>query len=248
MTDLYTRAFPLDDISVDKDGSGRTVTAYATVFNTPTEIRDQDGHYSEQIAPTAFDKTVGERGTRFGVFFNHARTLLGTPSERFSMPLGTPVEVKADGNGLLTRTRYNKTPLADEVLELIHNGDIRGQSFTGRMIQSEPLRGPYRSRNGQLTTVTRKEIALKEYGPTPFPAYETAAILGVRSEVLDRLRELGGEDLDELLRMIKERETATAQEAAGESGESESDEDNHSRPAMRDTSVFWQLRERGLRA
>ncbi|TDE40505.1 hypothetical protein E1295_31900 [Nonomuraea mesophila] len=197
----FTRAFPLDDISIRSDGDGRTVVAYAAVFDTPTEIRDRDGHYLEEISRTAFDKSLGERGNRFGVLYNHGATLHGTPSERASVPLGTPLEVRADGRGLLTVTRYNRTPLADEVLEAIRNGDIRGQSFSGRMIQSKPGRGPWRPRGGKLTTVTRTEIALREYGPTPFPAFEAAEIVGVRS-LADRLAELGDDERAELARML----------------------------------------------
>jgi hypothetical protein len=48
-----------------------------------------------------------------------------------------------------------------------------------------------------LTVVTRQEIELIEYGPTPFPAYDTADIVGVRSSVLS--------DVDAmLLRLILE--------------------------------------------
>src|SRR5439155_12932680 len=90
---------------------------------------------------------------------------------------------------------YNRTPLADEVLEAIKEGAITGQSFSGRMLQSTPKRGPFRpSRGGELPTVTRSEIALREYGPTPFPAYEDASIMGVRA--LLRAYELGGVDLE----------------------------------------------------
>jgi HK97 family phage prohead protease len=169
---------------VRSGGDGRTVEAYAAVFDNPVEIHDQDGHYHEQISRTAFNRTLSHRGTSFGVFYNHGKTLYGTPSERASMPLGTPLEVRADSKGLLTVTRYNKTPLADEVLAAIENGDLRGQSFTGRMRSSSPARGPYRARAGELTTVTRNEIELVEYGPTPFPAYEAAAIVGTRSLML----------------------------------------------------------------
>lgn len=180
-----TRTFALDDIRVRSDGTGRTVEAYATVFDSPTEIHDQDGHYSERIAPAAFNRTLAQRGTDFRVFYNHGLTLHGTPSERHSLPLGTPVEIRADKRGLFTATRYNRTTLADEVLEAINNGDIRGQSFTGRMLRSDPGRGPFRrSRSGELTTVTRHEIGLIEYGPTPLPAYTDAAILGVRATQL----------------------------------------------------------------
>lgn len=184
-SNLHSRVVALDDISIRAGGDGRTVTAYAAVFDSPAEIQDQDGHYLEQIGRTAFDKTLTERARKIGVFYNHAKTLHGTPSEQGSVPIGTAEEVRADSRGLLTVTRYNKTPLADAVLEAIRNGDITGQSFTGRFIKSDP-RGPYLpSRAGALPLVTRQEIALIEYGPTPIPAYEAAEIVGVRAEALD---------------------------------------------------------------
>ncbi|MFI0897071.1 phage major capsid protein [Streptomyces sp. NPDC020983] len=181
--ELYQRVFALDDIEIRAGGDGRTVTAYAAVFDSPTHIVDQDGEYDEQIARTAFDKTLRERAGRIGVFYHHARTLHGSPSDLGSVPIGTPVEPpRADGRGLLTVTRYNRSALADAVLESIKNGDIKGQSFSGRFIKSDP-KGPYvPARSGARTLVTRQEIALLEYGPTPIPAYSDAAILGVRSE------------------------------------------------------------------
>lgn len=255
--DARTRAVPLDDISIDKGGDGRTVTAYATVFDTAAEIRDQDGHYDEQISRSAFEKTLRERAGRVGVFYNHARTIHGTPSERYSMPLGVPVEIKPDGRGLLTRTRYNKTPLADEVLASIENGDIRGQSFTGRMITSDPQRGPFRSRAGSRTLVTRKEIALLEYGPTPFPAYPTAEIVGVRS-LVDRLHALGAVDIDELsddelIAAVRGNslddsvvdEATTPDEGAG-AGDPAADSGDQSSPVLRAQQVRARLRKIGL--
>ena len=111
-------------------------------------------------------------------------TLQGTPSDRGSIPIGTPEEVRAESRGLLTRTRYNETPLADEVLEAIRTGGITAQSYTGRILRSSPelRRGEkYRpGRDGRLPTVRRLELALREYGPTPFPAFSGAEILGVR--------------------------------------------------------------------
>jgi HK97 family phage prohead protease len=237
-TSYFTRSFPLDDIRVRSGGDGRTVEAYASVFDTPTEIRDRDGHYYEVISRSAFDKTIAERGTRFGVFFNHGLTLHGTPSERHSMPIGTPLEVRADGRGVLTVTRYNKTPLADEVLEAINSGAITGQSFSGRMIQSNPRRGPFRPRNGELPTVTRTEIAMREYGPTPMPAYEDAAIVGVRAALAHRFDDLSDEQLAELLRML---DPITPDGAGGEPGtpeqgavaaEPEPEQGHHSGPHL----------------
>jgi HK97 family phage prohead protease len=196
MTTTFTRSYPLEDIKVRSGGDGRTVEAYASVFGTPAEIKDQDGHYNEVIGRSAFDKTIAERGLKFGVFYNHGMTLHGTPSERHSMPIGTPIEIRADQRGVLTVTKYNRTQLADEVLESIREGAITGQSFSGRMIQSSPGRPPYRARNGTVPTVTRTEIAMREYGPTPLPAYEDAGIVGVRA--LLHAYGLGAVDLDEL--------------------------------------------------
>jgi len=181
----FTRAFPLDDIQIRAGGDGRTVEAYCAVFDTPTEIRDQQGHYREQLDRTSFNKTIADRGTRFGVFFNHALTLRGTPSELGSVPLGSPVEApRPDGRGLVTVSRYNRSALADSVLESIRNGDITGQSFSGRFVRSAPAlpRGGYRAAgDGTLPLVVRSEIAMTEYGPTPIPAYDVPMVVGVRN-------------------------------------------------------------------
>ena len=181
----FIRSFPLNDIAIRSGGDGRTVDAYAAVFDTPTEIHDQQGHYREQLARTSFNKTIADRGASFGVFYNHALTLRGTPSDLGSVPLGRPIEApRVDGRGVITVSRYNKSALADSVLEAIRNGDITGQSFSGRFVRSTPAlpRGGYRAAgDGSLPLVTRTEIAMREYGPTPVPAYDVPMVMGVRS-------------------------------------------------------------------
>lgn len=182
----FIRSFPLEDVTVRSGGDGRTVEAYAAVFNQPANVNDQSGTYSEQIDPSAFNKTLRDKGTRFGVLFNHGMTIYGTPSDRGSMPIGTPLEVRADARGLFTVTRYNNTPLAEEALEAIKSGAIRSQSFQGRFIRSDKPtpRGGFRAdSNGNLPLVTRQEIDLKEYGPATFAVYEAAAITGVRAAI-----------------------------------------------------------------
>ncbi|MFD5251326.1 HK97 family phage prohead protease [Streptomyces bobili] len=213
--EAFTRAFPLEDIHVRAGGDGRTVEAYAAVFDTPTVIRDQDGNYTEVIDRRAFERTLnqlapaGSRSTwRVGVLYNHGRTLFGTPSERGAMPIGAPVEIKADSRGLLTVTRYNKTELADEVLENIREGSITAQSFSGGFLRSDPGRPPRGGwrpdASGKLRTVRRQEIALREYGPTPFPAYVDAAVIGVRAEqVMPLLSELSPDEREKLADMLR---------------------------------------------
>jgi HK97 family phage prohead protease len=196
---LFVRSYPLEDIRIltraqgSEYANGRTVEAYAAVFDREAEIQDHEGHYKEIIDRTSFNRAIehsrpqGGRTTwRTGVFYNHGMTLFGTPSDRFSVPLGSPVDVKATDHGLLTITRYSESPLADEILEAIRSGAITGHSFTGRIIRSDPQRPPSRRGyarrgDGSLVTVRRLEMGLREYGPTPFPAYADAAVVGIRN-------------------------------------------------------------------
>jgi len=100
------------------------------------------------------------------------------------MPVATPVSIEATARGLLTRSRFNATPLAEEVLELVNSGAVTSMSFTGRIVRSDPepaRHGRYRpDSSGRLTVVRRSELGLREFGPVLFPAYEGAEINGVR--------------------------------------------------------------------
>jgi HK97 family phage prohead protease len=202
----YDRSFPLDDIQIMRSGDGRTVEAYAAMFDMPYEVRDEHGHYMEVINRSAFNRTLsGGAGQRAMCLYNHGFTVHGTPSEMGSVPLGTPLEIKPDGRGLLTVTRYNKGPFADQVLESIRNGDIKAQSFRGRIVRSDPNGRLPRRRMGQaLPTVTRHELGLTDYGPTPTPVNSGAEIMAVRSvaDLADMLTGLDADEREELLRTL----------------------------------------------
>lgn len=191
------RSYPLEDAHVvtraEGDGSGRLVEAYCAVFDDPAEIRDHQGEYEEEIDRTAFNKRIADvQRSRSGyglvkVMYNHSMTVHATPSERFSVPCAIARHISAEGRGLLTRSFYPDTPLGNEVLELWREGAITAQSFSGQIIRSTPelRRGEkYRPRGGQLTRVRRLELGLREYGPTPFPAYSGAELVGVRMSPL----------------------------------------------------------------
>jgi phage head maturation protease len=185
----FCRSYLLEDWSVRSGGDGRTVDAYAAVFDVPVPIRDHEGEYTEIIDRGAFDRavkfaqpTADREAWRVGVFYNHAMTLHGTPSESGSMPIGVPLEIKPDARGLFTRTRY----LDDKILELIKAGALNAYSFSGSFQRSTPMPPPggkfsRNRRSGELPTVRRMQSTLREYGPTPSPAYQESVILGVRS-------------------------------------------------------------------
>jgi HK97 family phage prohead protease len=180
----FARDWTLEGIEIlrsGQGGDGRTVEAYAAVFDTPTEIKDQHGHYIEDINRAAFNEAVAEGIHRAGYFYHHGMTLAGTPSDLGSVPIGSPVLIRPDGKGLLTRSRLNKSALAEATLEAIRNGDITAYSFRGPIKRSNPPRIPRARPGAPLPTVTRMALGLTEYGPTPIPYYADAKILAVRS-------------------------------------------------------------------
>jgi HK97 family phage prohead protease len=203
---LYDRSFPLDDIQISRSGDGRTVEAYAAMFDMPYEVRDQHGHYMEVIHRAAFNRTLsGGAGRNAMCLYNHGMSRARHPDGDGTVPLGTPLEIKPDGRGLLTVTRYNKGPFADQVLESIRNGDIKAQSFRGRIVRSDPMgRLPRRRPGAQLPTVTRHELGLADYGPTPIPVNSGAEIMAVRSvaDLADMLAGLDADERRELLRTL----------------------------------------------
>ncbi len=204
----FHRSYALDNIEIvsrAKGGDGRTVEAYAAVFDQPAEVKDQHGHYMEVIHRSAFNRTLNS-GRPPLVLYNHGLTLDGAVDSLAQVPIGTALDVKADERGLLTVTRYNKSALADSVLASIENGDIKAQSFRGAVYGSDPRgRVPRVSRGGALPTVTRTELGLSDYGPTPVPYYTGALITAVRSmsDVAAQLAELDDDARAELIRALQ---------------------------------------------
>lgn len=192
------RIYPLEDIHIVRstnERDGRIVEAYATVFEEPAAITDDQGKYLEVIDRSAFNKVLADvtrsaRGIQsVKVMFNHGRNLDGEPSDKYLAPIGVPVDIRPEARGLLTRTRYARTQEAEQILSLIEDGAITSQSFTGRIVRSTPELAPgqrsYQLQRGQRITVRRMELGLREYGPVLWPAYSGAEILGVRMSTPD---------------------------------------------------------------
>lgn len=214
------RSFPVTDFAVRAEASGaKVVDAYAAVFNVAARVTDRywiesdpwDDHYGtydEIIDPKAFRKTLADKGTNFRVLFNHGMTIYGYPAPDYSMPIGTPVEIKADAKGLWTSTRYASTDLASEVLQLIEDEAIVAMSFQGKMIESKLTAG---TREGDVDEIVRLEIALREYGPCVFPAHPGAEIVGVRAQaLLAGASHLNAEEKKHLLHLLQSDTPAEA--------------------------------------
>lgn len=196
------RSVPLLDYEIERGGDGRTVVAYAATFDDPYEVVDIHGHYDEIINRSAFNRTLGRGIGNVQVLYNHGRTLSGTPAAEFSKPVAVAVDIRPEGKGLLTRSRYLKTPLGEEVLQMWKEDAITAQSFVGAIIRSAPARpGP----NGR-PVVEHLELGLREFGPTPFAVNTGADLVAIRSALLeDRLSALGDmsdEEKAELARLL----------------------------------------------
>lgn len=226
----FTRSFALEPGSVRSVGDGRTVEAYATVFNTPAEVRDADGEYIEVIDPSAFNRAIdhakrSKGGWNIPVMFNHGMTLFHTPSEIDSVPIGVVEEIRADGKGLFTRARYHDSPRANAVLESIREQSITAYSFSGAFKRSDPTvpRGGFRrSSSGDLPTVRRMVSTLREFGPATFPVYAGAEVLGVRAEqVAHFLSRMAPGEVDRLATLIASSTRNSDQLEEGTSDDSE---------------------------
>lgn len=216
MSEFARRSVVLDDapLEVARSSDGRTITGYVAVHNIEAQVADMHGRYREMNAPTAFNKTVAERGNKFLVTYNHAMTLHGTPSSEFSVPLGVPTDVTIDDRGVRASIKIDRTPLGDAILEGARSGSIPGMSYFGTFVKSSPEkpRGGYRAdRSGALPLVTRLEIAMRELGPTATPTYDAAEIIGVRALVasIEGLTNEGRAELIDLLQQGYELRSTT---------------------------------------
>lgn len=200
----------LDDLTIRSDGSGRVVEAYAAMFApSSAEIRDKDGHYREENDPTSFNRTVSMKGpSGFSVLFNHGRTVEGAPNPAATMPIGVPLEVQPDDKGVFTATRYLDNPLADHVLDAIKNGALKAQSYSGRFLKSTRVRATSR---GDIPTIRRMEIDMREYGPAVFAAFPDATIMGTRAADLF-LRSLLAMSPDDRVQWLEQFESITTPE------------------------------------
>lgn len=214
-------------------GDGRTLEGYAAVFDTPTEIDDWAGSYSEQISRGAFKRTLNARMPVLQ--FDHGRD-----ARTGTVPIGALSECREDKTGLYVLARLFDNDVVEPIRQAIEGGAISGMSFRFRVVRdkwtdkdgveiegSELLdllwqpgdRGPL------LRTIL--EVELFELGPVVFPAYDTTSV-GVRS----MLAGLNREDREALVRDLAEELRQSTSDGPGpEATPPAEDDGDESEPA-----------------
>jgi HK97 family phage major capsid protein/HK97 family phage prohead protease len=190
-----------------------TMFGHFARFNDWTEIDSfWEGNFMEQIAPGAFRKTIAENKRNVKVLFNH-----GQDPHIGDKVLGAITALREDAEGA-----YYEVPLFDTT----YNRDLvpglkanqYGASFRFRVMKEEFVQSPERSSYNPegIPERTIKEVALAEFGPVTFPAYENATA-GARASALRSLTDafilegMAARDPEKLQGLLRLR--AAAQEA-----------------------------------
>ncbi len=174
------RTVPFELASAEVNGDGLTFEGYAAVFNTPTRIAGWDEDFDEQIAPTAFDRTLAAGYPK--LMFEHGRhPLIGT------MPLGRITRAEPDSHGVFISGRLTDNWLIQPVRDAVREQAVDGMSF--RFTVDEDDGEIWVDRAGDVALRTLLSIGVPELGPVVFPAYEPTTA-SVRS-VLDKLPVIG---------------------------------------------------------
>ena len=146
-------------------GDGRTVGGLVVPYNTPTEIRDKSGAYTETFRPGAFAKTIAERGTKVKLLASHSQSTL---------PIGKATSLVDRSDGLHGEFYVSRTQAGDDALELVRDGALDAFS-----VGFEPVKDEW---SRDRVTVDRVEARLWEVSLVAIPAYETALVSSLRSD------------------------------------------------------------------
>ena len=159
----------------------------------------------ERSAPDAFKKTIAESKDRMRVLFHHGKdpffgnSVLGPIRE-----LNPDTSYEVD----LLDTDYNK-----RLIPMLESG-LLGASYRFDVIKEDVVLDPERSdHNPQgLPEVTLTEVRVKEFGPTPMPAYPGASA-GLRSVTDEFLLAELLADKDRMWKLIEGLRAAALQPA-----------------------------------
>lgn len=173
----HTR-FQASALQVRSTGGKRTIAGYASVFGSPTTLRD-DGRIvqRETIARGAFSHAL-RVGQDVRCLYNH------DPSQLLGRTEAGTLRLREDDTGLWMECEPPDTELGRSVLALIARGDVTGQSFA--FIPRPDGMTRDRRQEGGRTIVEDvvTSVDLFDVGPVTYPAYNATSVL-VRGGLVD---------------------------------------------------------------
>ena len=131
-------------------GKGKTLTGYAAVFDSPTNI----GDFSEVVKRGAFAKSLAAGSNIRALYHHQGDALLGTTK-------GGTLQLREDTHGLAFTLALPETTHGKDLAILVERGDVSGCSFGFRVA---PGGDRWEQRNGrmvrELMTVDLVEVTL----------------------------------------------------------------------------------------
>ncbi len=149
------------------------MTGYPIVFDRWTTIDSWEGSFKERIAPGAVNQTLKVARNQVKVLFNH-----GMDPSIGDKPLGKPTVMEPDTRGLYVEVPLSDTSYNNDLLALMSDGAIDGQSFRFSVVKED-----WAKTDTKMPERTITELRLYEFGPVTFPAYQSTTV-GIRSRDL----------------------------------------------------------------
>jgi hypothetical protein len=158
------RMFNTQFRQIEQDGTGRTVSGYAAVFNSPTTI----GWFTEIIEPGAFDDAIAASDAR--ALFNHEdEYLLARQSS------GT-LKLSIDDRGLKYEFESPETSMGNDILVMINRGDLKESSFAFTVAEQSWEEAADEEGNWSYTRRIKKVDRLYDVSPVTYPAYPDTSV------------------------------------------------------------------------
>ena len=162
MSELITRTLEVAGLELRDSDDGHHLVGVVAPFHATYDT----GKFVEDFAPSVFDKSIAERGTRIPLLEQH---------DQARNPIGMAVEWEKTSDGLVGDFRLARTTRGEEARQLALDGMV-----TGLSVGFVPIRNKTEQRDGRQH-VTRLEARLDHVGFVTAPAYSEAQVMSVRA-------------------------------------------------------------------
>lgn len=168
-------AFELREVPNGTGGTSLNFTGYASVTETPYEMEDWAGPYTEVVRSGSFTKTLQE-GADVAFVLNHgADTLARTKSGTLTLTEHTTGDV----TGLYTEASLDPaSPPVAYLRSAIERGDLDEMSFKFRVMRQQ-WSPDFDQRDIQEVSLHKGDVSIVNYGANP----ATAGLMALRNRV-----------------------------------------------------------------